>query len=371
VLVLPLCWGPPSGLSKLFMLLGFILLWWSNVCPSIADSGSVRGKKSVSAEREESSSVESHPEPWSLFDSLPMTSPTASSSSSDPNDRRGAWYRADPRSFVLRTKGYSDTGLKLPGGDPFYDMLGIDVITEGGAANLGVTHAEKIRAKVKTLTETNADGTRWDPECGVPCMIILNFLVPMTGPSLFRPSKSGQPVVSIVSYHTISNATLQQLSLPREQWSPAFKLLRKFVAKQESKKGAMPLKMIGMCRNLSDLKVPQLLHRYNGKPCLATKSCTFRTAEMPSVLEFEIDTRVWAIICRQAIWTVMDRIPLADLLCGFCIEGNQEEDLPEQLLCCFGARHIDFAAAAKRTRDGPEGIYHGVQAASKAFDFKL
>ena len=414
-IALPLCCGPPGGFLRIAMISSFVFLavmfrlrsWWSSVtvslndlllrgnedvhhaylkanvesrravharlqqtiCPSIREIGPLRDR-SVSNSESAPSSIESRPEPWSLFDGLPVTSATASSSSA-PRDARGAWYSANPSSFVVRTKGYSDTGLKLPGGDAFYEMVGIDMVTQGGAKNLGVTHAENIRAKIAVLSEARADGSQWDPACGVPCMIILNFLVPMTGPSLFRPSNSTEPVVSMISYHTISTATLQQLALPQEQWSPALRLLHKFVAKQESKKGDMPLKMIGMCGNLLDLKVPQMLHGYNGKPCLATKSCTFRTAEMPSVLEFEIDTRVWAVICRQAIYSVMDRIPLADLLCGFCIEGNQEEDLPEQLLCCFGARHIDFVAAAKRTQSGPDDIYQGVEAASKAFDFKL
>ena len=201
-------------------------------------------------------------------------------------------------------------------------------------------------------------------------MIIVNCLVPMTGPSLFSPASSADPVSSIITYHVLSPDVQRQLTLAQDQWPPALQLWRKFVARRESRKGCMPLKLIGFCQNLHELKVPKMLHGYNGKPCLATKSCTFRSSELPAVLELEIDVRSWAVICRQSIYSVMDRLPIANLLIGFVIEGTNEEDLPEQLLCCCGVRGLDFHAAFRHEDTVTDSRYEGIQRVSAPFNFE-
>ena len=111
---------------------------FDNTCASIISDENT-------AESLSCASVEKESKLWSLFGGLPFSS---SASSSTSRGSCGSWYHADSSQFNVRTKGYSDTGLKLPGAAALYNMVGMDIVTKGGVTNLVKTQQDKIREKV-------------------------------------------------------------------------------------------------------------------------------------------------------------------------------------------------------------------------------
>ncbi|OLP80975.1 hypothetical protein AK812_SmicGene38542 [Symbiodinium microadriaticum] len=116
------------------------------------------------------------------------------------------------------------------------------------------------------------------------------------------------------------------------------------------------------CLNPEDVNVPEMLHEYNGKPCLITKSGYIVKDPAGEWCELGIDVRGWNVLdpagewCELGIdvrgWNVLaPRIldsPVLDLhKVRFLVQGTEDDELPEGLMCdayVYGVNIMDDPA---------------------------
>jgi hypothetical protein len=87
---------------------------------------------------------------------------------------------------------------------------------------------------------------------------------------------------------------------------------------------------------------------YNGKPVLVTKSAKLSFYPNQSdceLFEIEYDVRQWSILARKTLHSLRDKFKEARCQLGMVIEGQTDEELPEQLLGCFRLNYLDILEA--------------------------
>eukprot|EP00429_Kryptoperidinium_foliaceum_P059252 CAMPEP_0176077966 /NCGR_PEP_ID=MMETSP0120_2-20121206/38988_1 /TAXON_ID=160619 /ORGANISM="Kryptoperidinium foliaceum, Strain CCMP 1326" /LENGTH=248 /DNA_ID=CAMNT_0017411709 /DNA_START=15 /DNA_END=762 /DNA_ORIENTATION=- len=92
-------------------------------------------------------------------------------------------------------------------------------------------------------------------------------------------------------------------------------------------------KVIAHCLNPEDVNVPNMLHAYNGKPCLITKCGYIVKDPQMEWLEIGIDVRGFNLLARKMLCSLRHLLPRTKIHYGFLIQGVEDEDLPEGILC--------------------------------------
>jgi len=99
------------------------------------------------------------------------------------------------------------------------------------------------------------------------------------------------------------------------------------------------LKALAFADNLDSIRLPQFLHKFNGKPVLISKSGYVVKAHTSEWLELGADVRHFSPMARDMLVRFRELIPKASLHFGFLIQGVADDELPEGLL---GDVHVHY-----------------------------
>ncbi len=247
--------------------------------------------------------------------------------------------------FKVRNANYKKTGEKIASAPPLFEFIGADFAQ---AEEFRINHvAERFQPAFPAKKG-------WKPEWGVPESLIINGEVPYQSGSLWGAHPKDDLGYALLSYHQLSDASIKLLQGGKS--SPALELLKQFIANGKSEKNGTAFKKIGQLRNVDAVGLPSFLKSYNGKPILVTGSCKIYTENMPRVLEIHYDCRCWAYAMRSALPTIAQKLPISEVEFGYLIEGKTEDELPEQLLACYGAKNLVCESFKKaKGRQGPQG----------------
>merc|ERR1711972_885359 len=93
-------------------------------------------------------------------------------------------------------------------------------------------------------------------------------------------------------------------------------------------------KAVACCMNPEAVHVPDMFHTYNGKPCLIAK-CGYIVKDplRGEWLEIGIDVRGFNILARKMLCSFRHLLPQTKIHYGFMIQGVEDDELPEGLLC--------------------------------------
>ena len=211
--------------------------------------------------------------------------------------------------------------------------------------------------------------TRWTSACPLPRVICMNLMLPYeTGFVPWGPWRSEDPGASFVAFFHIGPDTVES-SMSKEP-PPEVKQLIDFFAgpaglplgprcdpdrslasrlqpgkKKDIQSGIF--KANAKCLNPEDVNVPEMLHEYNGKPCLITKSGYIVKDPDMEWVEIGIDVRGWNVLVRKMLCSYRDMIPRTKVHFGFLVQGIDDDELPEGLMCdvyVYGANIIDNPA---------------------------
>jgi hypothetical protein len=267
------------------------------------------------------------------------------------------WSKAPYSGFQVRSVGYKQSKLKEPSQSPLYECLGVDLVKSNKLVS-GLTSNSAAFKRIlngESPGETpwpwlQYKGSKWGKELGIPRLIVINAQLPYSSPSLWAPqSADSDPGFSILSYYAISPSLAENLTSGKVE-PPAVKLLRRLIAEGQSKKEGTALKVIGMVDNMDEIGFPDIVAGYNGKPVLVTKSCQLKfwpSQEECEVLEIEYDVRQWSIVARKTLHALRDKFKDAKCQLGMVIEGQTDDELPEQLLGCFRLNFLDILEAVQ------------------------
>eukprot|EP00927_Polykrikos_kofoidii_P001223 TRINITY_DN10444_c0_g1_i2.p1 TRINITY_DN10444_c0_g1~~TRINITY_DN10444_c0_g1_i2.p1 ORF type:complete len:154 (-),score=24.44 TRINITY_DN10444_c0_g1_i2:318-779(-) len=110
----------------------------------------------------------------------------------------------------------------------------------------------------------------------------------------------------------------------------------------QNKSSSKCAKAVAYCENPENINVPELFNRYNGKPALITNSGYVIKDPEGEWMEIGVDVRKFNALCRKMLCSFRDRIPLTKIHYGFMIQGVEDEELPEALLCDLHCVGIDI-----------------------------
>lgn len=286
---------------------------------------------------------------WTPFKSMPFNQ-------SASKRAQHFWTKGNSSMFNVRSVGYKQSKEKESSKEPLYECIGVDLVR----ANKLITGISESTPVFKRMLTGEAPGdvpypwwryndSRWSESLGIPRLLIINMQLPYSSPSLWTPqSADSDPGFSIISYYVISPSLSESLSQERSCEPPAVKLLKRLIHEGKSSKDETALKTIGLVENMEEVGFPDIVSGYNGKPVLVTKSCKLSfipSQEQCEILEIEFDVRLWSILARKSFHSLREKVKDAKCQIGMLIEGKTDDELPEQLLGCFGLRFLDIQEA--------------------------
>lgn len=99
------------------------------------------------------------------------------------------------------------------------------------------------------------------------------------------------------------------------------------------------LKLKAHVENAEECGIPAWAMRYNGKPCMITKSNTITRFRRPTisgreveVVECDIDLRVWSLLCRQGVNAILPLMWKIDVVLALLVQGESDDELPERVM---------------------------------------
>merc|ERR1712205_72524 len=141
--------------------------------------------------------------------------------------------------------------------------------------------------------------TTWSPSWGVPRVLVMNAQLPYKPGGMMGKHPADDAGFSLVSYHVLSEQAAELLA--RNELTPGLTLWRRFVQAGISTKENLTLKAIGRVENLEELSVPRVVHQFNAKPVMVTKSASILKSHLPEVLEIDFDVRQWNFLARKSL----------------------------------------------------------------------
>eukprot|EP00415_Alexandrium_ostenfeldii_P001878 UN1878 len=84
------------------------------------------------------------------------------------------------------------------------------------------------------------------------------------------------------------------------------------------------------------------VRKFNGKPCLITKSGTVFKDPAGEWLEVDIDIRRFCKLARTMLISLRELLPRSSVHCGFTIQGCDEEELPEGIVIDMWLHNVNL-----------------------------
>ncbi|ETV86567.1 hypothetical protein, variant [Aphanomyces astaci] len=245
----------------------------------------------------------------------------------------GCWTQLDATRFNVR-KGpsYRRTKAKAPSAPALLTLVATDAYrSDGKIDNIGsVVHLP-----------TPLDGYRRD-------IVIINCQVPCYTPSnpLWGEQKTDGDGFNFVTYYAIPPALRAKLDDPT-QLEPSIKLLRGFL--QDGNPITDRLKAIGIVVNPEEQNLGRmekhLLETYNGQPILTRPQHRFYRGD--GYFEVDIDAHTFNFVARKGLSGVADHFGNMVVDFGFVLEGQDDDEVPEQILGCVRLCKVDLKNAPR------------------------
>jgi len=168
--------------------------------------------------------------------------------------------------------------------------------------------------------------------CGVQCYFVVYLKAPQEGISAWS-SRPADKVIHFVFVWKIKESFLECLE-NKGMSTESHRLTQKwFKESPHSVATKNRLKMIAFCENFEILNLGSLFAGYNGKPVMITRSSTIYTGQ--NYLEVDIDLMVFKKICQVMFQKCLPTASKLKVRIGFTIQGENESELPEQIMACM------------------------------------
>jgi len=265
------------------------------------------------------------------------------------------WSIGSGEGFMVRDgPDYKKNRHKTKSIDSMYTAVSCDAIRgKEKLTDIIMKHAHGRLPPPPSVSESSQGKAplEWTKNCNLPRVICINMMMPYTTGVNPMARDAG---CSFVGFFHITQETIREaqkenprpgVRLFKEFWQgpagapdgpatdPNRSLFARLGAKVKKDQQRGLFKVIAHCLNPEDVNVPNMLHAYNGKPCLITKCGYIVKDPQMEWLEIGIDVRGFNLLARKMLCSLRHLLPRTKIHYGFLIQGVEDEDLPEGILC--------------------------------------
>ncbi|KAI9990291.1 hypothetical protein PInf_021101 [Phytophthora infestans] len=245
----------------------------------------------------------------------------------------GSWAQVEATRFNVRQgPNYRKTKLKAASAAALLELVAVDVYRSDVKAD-----------NVGSIVDLSA----LKPESGKLDLFIVNCQVPSYQPSnpLWGEKQGDGPGFNFVTYFAIPPAVREMLDAPGESSLQAVRLLKDFMQPQSWV--SERFKAIGIVVNPQEQNLGRaerrLLETYNGQPILTRPQHRFYHGD--GYFEVDVDAHDFNYIARKGLVGVSTHACNMILDFGFVLEGQEDNELPEQILGCVRLCKVDLRQA--------------------------
>jgi len=265
-----------------------------------------------------------------------------------------AGWRAVPGSlFRVRSHGYAATKTKVPSPSELYDLAHVDIF-ESSSRCADITKRVRL-PEVSFGEDENDSGNQTTKTWCSPDVFVVSFALPTGAPRLGSPTDEGEGY-TVTMYYTMKEQTrdvLRRITSPdgtakntdgeeeetdvQKRISSGVRLWEEWCRKAPTDPEFQArFKVICNAHNLKEIGVPSWISRYNEKPFLikrAGKTGFLYTHPDVSAIEFDISFHGFPYVFKQATSYLKEHYFNKILVTfGFCIEGRDDDELPEIMI---------------------------------------
>ena len=250
----------------------------------------------------------------------------------DVNERKSSgWSHCSANTFSLRIgPNYKQNQQKAPSAPALYECVGVDWVKTD-------SRIDNIASKCTIPDDWYNVPYKID---GVPPLFIVNIQMPAENPilSIFSEIFDGAGW-SLVFYFKMSNEVSESLR-DLKSISPA---LRQFIdfcqhAPEVDEDMNSPyrgrFKTIVRCENFDRFNFPSIVTGYNAKPALIRQTGNLVRGSDNKYIEMDINGHRFNAIAKGALQSILPSFPEVVCSFGFCLEGREDDELPEILFGC-------------------------------------
>ncbi|OQR94027.1 hypothetical protein ACHHYP_01909 [Achlya hypogyna] len=246
--------------------------------------------------------------------------------SSNDDCAENSWSFTTAQTFNVRSLDYKKSRKKEASAGALFDFIGADLIRSDAKIDCITQHVNR---------PPHLDGDR---------LFVINAQLPLYGPSLFGGGSYDGPGVNLVMYWSIPKAVQAQLEAPT---TPALRLLRRFFNSAADPAVLERFKVIAQVVNEKDCGLSgmprKLLQKNNATPVLTRPQ--HRIYHRDTFTEIDVDVHMFSLVARTGINSLVDKTAKMVIDMCFVLQGETDDELPEQVLGCARMVRVDLANA--------------------------
>lgn len=249
-------------------------------------------------------------------------------------------WRTIPASlFEIRSHGYLSTKEKEPSREALYRVITIDIFKSDKKPSMVGKRLPLPSLPIIAedyMEEKKTEGGLFIN--GVPTLVLLVWTIPSYETALWtgaRDDGEGNIMIITLAMTRATRAMLENI----DNASAGVRLLKKFCEGIDGREINGKLKCLARLLNAEELDIGMItkktVNNYNGKPFMTGPRC--HTCEMgDGYLEIDCDIHRYSKPFKMGIYSVFDQIRFMKCEVAMVIQGENDDELPEQVLACFG-----------------------------------
>ncbi|CAK0810660.1 unnamed protein product [Prorocentrum cordatum] len=260
------------------------------------------------------------------------------------------WSEGSGRGFELRSRHWPQAPPKAWTQGAMYRTISADVVKSQSST------ISQVMGRL--IQSSDIAGSSWEAGCLLPRLLC--FVVQL--PYGVSGSSEEDPGCSVVTVHQITEETLD--ALKQDPLPNHVKLFANFVRGGETNlpqhsRGKSHtsgvFKAIARVGNFEDLRLSMFMRpvasKYNGTPCLITKSGTVFKGPSDEWLEVDVDVRKFSAVARRSLYSLQGSLKQCSIHCGFTIQACTPEELPEYIVADSWLHNIDIIEGPRTIDD--------------------